>query len=460
MEYFVVNTSRGFENQNSILAIERFLPFGSRFRRMMMFTFMVSLVVGGYFLSKNDVPKTLISVSSLVNSATEKLIPESELTETILNEASLSDVSDSELGLPEEITNKKPQWQSYQVRHGDTLSRVFQNLSLPVATMYKILRADKQRLLHRLEPGQIIDFLVSSENVIQELKTYIDLKHSAIFKRFEHGYECQLKKEKSYWVQRQFNGKIQGSFYESARKSGLSVHQIKQISQLFQNKLNFKRDFRSGDQFKVLLKQEEVEGQKTDLTEVLAVEFSYRNGQLNAYLNPDDHYFYDCHGNSMSHAFLRLPFYGNFRLSSAFNLDRKHPVTLQVRPHHGVDFAMPVGTPIIATGDGVVAMVGSHPIAGKYLVLQHGKKYSTRYLHLDKVTVKTGESVQLGNVIAYSGNTGRTTGAHIHYEFRVDNRPVDPMRVNLPMAKQLMGEARESFLAQIAEYQLQLNQTA
>lgn len=368
-------------------------------------------------------------------------------------------VSDQELGIDNTIISNEPKWQNYRVRSGDTLGRVFQNLSLSSATMYKMLRADTQRYLHHLEPGQLLDFLISSDGIIQELRARIDIKRSAVFTRHEQGYVYHVSREKGDWIERQFSGKIEHSFYESARKAGIKPKQIQDISQMFKGKVDFKRDLRTGDHFRILLKQEEVQGHMTGVSELLAIELKSRRKHVEAYFNPKDNNFYDQNGRSINPAFSRVPFHGNYRLSSGFNLQRKHPVTKQLKPHLGVDFATPIGTQIISTGDGVVAVAGTHPIAGKYLVIQHGSRYSTRYLHLNKILVKKGDKVHNGQVVALSGNTGRTAGAHIHYEFRINNRPVDPMHVKLPMTQQLSGQERDVFLAQVRDYQSQLNTT-
>lgn len=368
-----------------------------------------------------------------------------------LNEAELFAVKDEELGI--EKKSADPQWQNYQVKRGDTLSHIFKNFSLPSASIYNLVRVDKGRVLSRLEPGQQIDFLVDADNIIQELRIRLSLKQSAIFKRQDKRYIYQLQSEKTTWAKRQYKGQINGNFYDSARQVGITPNQVKQIGTIFQNKLNFKRDLQLGDQFHVLMNHEEIEGQKTGLNELLAIEFFYRGQHLAAYFNPSDNNYYDSEGLSLNNAFLRTPFRGSYRLASRFNLERKHPVTGQIRPHYGVDFATPVGTPILATSDGVVEVIGSHPIAGKYIVIRHNNKYSTRYLHLDKFFVKKGDNVRMGSIIAHSGNTGRTSGAHIHYELRIHNRPVDPMRVSIPMTKQLSGENRTMFLAKVKDYQ-------
>ena len=122
-------------------------------------------------------------------------------------------------------------------------------------------------------------------------------------------------------------------------------------------------------------------------------------------------------------------------MSSGFNPRRKHPVTGRISPHNGTDWATPTGTPIVSTGDGVVIMTRKHPYAGNYVVIEHGSRYKTRYLHLSKILVRKGQKVSRGQRIGLSGATGRVTGPHIHYELIDRGRPVNALTANIPMAQ-------------------------
>jgi murein DD-endopeptidase len=188
---------------------------------------------------------------------------------------------------------------------------------------------------------------------------------------------------------------------------------------------------------------------------LLGVEVFNQGQGISAWLSEDGNY-YDGQGNSLERGFRRYPTHSRYRVSSSFNPSRRHPITGQVRPHEGTDFALPVGTPVMATGDGVVIKATSHPLAGTYVVIKHGRTLMTRYLHLSKLLVKTGQKVKMGDKIGLSGNTGRSTGAHLHYEVRINNRPVDPMKVKLPMAEPLSGKAKRQFLAKVKSYRKEM----
>ncbi|WP_404840901.1 peptidoglycan DD-metalloendopeptidase family protein [Alkalilimnicola ehrlichii] len=146
---------------------------------------------------------------------------------------------------------------------------------------------------------------------------------------------------------------------------------------------------------------------------------------------------------------MRYPTASRYRVSSPFNLRRKHPVTGRIAPHYGVDFATPIGTPVLSTGDGVVSRTGNHPFAGKYIEIKHHGQFKTRYLHLHEIQVTRGQAVQRGDRIALSGNTGRSTGPHLHFELHVNNRPVDPLQADIPKARRIPSEEMEAFRANV-----------
>ncbi|MDG2914185.1 murein DD-endopeptidase MepM, partial [Vibrio parahaemolyticus] len=154
--------------------------------------------------------------------------------------------------------------------------------------------------------------------------------------------------------------------------------------------------------------------------------------------------------------FLRFPTAKQFRISSNFNPRRTNPVTGRVAPHRGVDFAMPQGTPVLSVGDGEVVVAKRSGAAGYYVAIRHGRSYTTRYMHLRKILVKPGQKVKRGDRIALSGNTGRSTGPHLHNEVGINKQAVNPLTAKLPRTEGLTGSDRREFLAQAKEIVPQL----
>ncbi|NLJ63021.1 MAG: M23 family metallopeptidase, partial [Alcaligenaceae bacterium] len=165
--------------------------------------------------------------------------------------------------------------------------------------------------------------------------------------------------------------------------------------------------------------------------------------------------YYDFAGQSSQGAFLRnaLKF---TRISSTFG-GRRHPIHGNWRNHNGVDYAAPTGTPIHATADGVVKSIGNQRGYGKTIELEHHSGYSTLYAHQSRFApnLKKGDRVSQGQLIGYVGSTGWATGPHLHYEFRINNKPVDPLAVDLPVAKVLDPKQRAAFDTVAAQYKNQ-----
>ncbi|MFM2484561.1 peptidoglycan DD-metalloendopeptidase family protein [Celerinatantimonas yamalensis] len=328
----------------------------------------------------------------------------------------------------------QPPSSEYTIVTGDTLSEIFTRLGLSLQQMQNIIENDQTQALDTLNPGDKLRFWLNVKNQLTRFQVYFNPGYFVDFNLLEDGsYESKVVRLEGIWKQRVVRGTIQGSLYLSARKLGLTPAQIEQIGQMFKDKINFRRELRAGDPFTVVIEYQYVKEQPTGENNLLAVQIINRHRSYNAFLF-DNGKYYDEDGQSLTRAFLRYPTKHHFRISSPFNLHRLHPVTGRLAPHYGTDFACPTGTPVMATGDGVVTRVIHHPYAGLYIDIRHGSTYITRYLHLSKSYVKRGQPVKRGQVIALSGATGRVTGPHLHYEFRINNRPVNPMSAKIPMA--------------------------
>ena len=330
---------------------------------------------------------------------------------------------------------------------GDTLSEIFSKEGVSAAILQELLEADTEYLrLANLLPGQQVQLLISPSGQLLSLKVIIDRANTLSFVLKDDNYISNLEVKEGEWRHSFYQGSVTGSFYVSAKKSGLTASQIQQISGALQDKFDFNRQLRAGDTFHALVAKQYIEGAYSFDSEVLAVIIKTRSGDYTAFLNEDGRY-YDKNGKGLTKAYRRYPVNGKPRISSRFNPRRLHPITKRVRPHNGTDFAVSVGTKVYAVGDGVVIRAGYHPAAGNYIVIKHGRKYTTRFLHLSKILVRKGQRVEMGKLIARSGNTGRSTGAHLHYEFHVYNKPVDAMKVNLPLSQEVPKKEIEAFNA-------------
>ncbi|MGR5143494.1 peptidoglycan DD-metalloendopeptidase family protein [Photobacterium sp. DNB23_23_1] len=350
----------------------------------------------------------------------------------------------------------EPPRYAYTIQKGDTLSQIFSRLNIPLRYIQELQEADLNHLkIDTLQPGNTMRFWVNSvEGRLNRLELEFNIAQKVAYQRVEdNGFEIEEITIPGDWDDIIASGEIHGSFSVSAQKAGLNSAEIYEITSLLKEKLNFSRDLRAGDNFEVVVSRQSVNDTITGQHEVRAIRIHSRGRSTTAYLHSDGN-FYDSKGESLQRAFLRYPYEPNrtYRVSSSFNPQRRHPVTGRISPHNGVDFATPTGTPVIATGDGVVSQVVNHPYAGKYVVIQHGTNYRTRYLHNSKILVRKGQKVSRGQRIALAGATGRVTGPHIHYEFLIRNRAVNPMTANIPMASSVPSKEKGQFKETVALY--------
>ena len=342
-----------------------------------------------------------------------------------------------------------PQWQTYTVQRGDTFAIMAQQqLDMGYSEVLSLLDTlPEPRLLTHWRVGQHFEYQLDEQGDLLALRMMKNARDGYLVERQDDAFEVATIERAGEATQRLFAGTISGSFARSAKATGLSSAEVSELSRVLEQKLDFRRDTRRGDRFQVLVESDIIDGKSLD-PRVLAVEYTGERMNLTIVRNPDDNRFYTPEGASLDPAFNRYPFEGRYRLSSHFNPNRRHPVTGRISPHKGTDFAMPIGTAVRAPANGRVEKVGNHPAAGRYIVIRHDNGYKTRYLHLSKPTVSNGQRVTMGERIALSGNTGRSTGPHLHYEVLVNNSQVNAMKVSLPENQSLQGDRLVAFQRQ------------
>ncbi len=375
----------------------------------------------------------------------------------VADATSYEDVADEELALFEDgpiILEREivatepfvPEWETYTVQRGDTFAVMAQNhLGLGYSEVLRLLdELPDQNALTRWRPGNSFEYQLDEEGKLLTLRMMRNSRTGFLVERDDSGFDVATIERAGEATQRLFAGTVSGSFARSAQATGLSSAEVTELTRVLGKKLDFRRDTRRGDRFQVLVESDLIDGDSYD-PRVLAVQYDGERLDLTLVRNSNDNNFYTPDGESLDPAFNRYPFEGSYRLSSSFNPRRKHPVTGRISPHRGTDFAMPIGTPVQAPADGRVEKVGNHPAAGRYIVVRHDNGYRTRYLHLSRPLVSRGDRVEMGERIALSGNTGRSTGPHLHYEVLVNNSQVDPMKVDLPENKSLSGDKLMAF---------------
>ena len=332
---------------------------------------------------------------------------------------------------------------THKVASGETLGAIFSHYALPMADMYRLIKVNKS--IQNIRIGQMIEWSLTDEGRVKEFSIKRNAKVTDSYTLTGQGYQYKKLEENGVIKPVMLTGRISGSFYQSARSAGLTPTQIQTLVQALQWRFDFGREARKGDRFAVAVEREFIDGKAVTRGDVKSLYYISGNREVFV-MRHDDGLFYDAEGKSLNRALRRIPLAKRFRISSSFNPRRKHPVTGRISPHNGTDFATPIGTPVLAAGDGVVVKARKHPLAGNFVVIKHGREYMTRYLHLHRLLVKVGDKVTMGQRIALSGNTGRSTGPHLHYELINKNRAVNAMKVPLPQAEPVSSKQRGQFV--------------
>ncbi|AWB01354.1 peptidase M23 [Vibrio harveyi] len=390
----------------------------------------------------------LYSLPVLVAIGVSNSLKESSLTKTIALNLPESRVVENILEATTAEVVSPPNFE-YQIQAGDNLSSIFSQLGFGYSSLMKVMETDLNFLaLDTLKPGNTLRFWRDeSTGELEKMELQFSIADKVVYRRNADGsYDFSDISIPGVWHQEPLVGVIHGSFSSSANRLGLSSAEISQVVNLLKEQVNFGKDLRAGGRFEVVRRSQSIDGVPTGKNEIEAIKIYNRGREVTAYLHTDGQ-FYNAKGESLQRAFQRYPVSRGWRISSGFNPKRLHPVTGRVAPHNGTDWAVPIGTPVEATGDGTVIMTRKHPYAGNYVVIEHGSKYKTRYLHLSKILVKKGQKVSRGQRIGLSGKTGRVTGPHLHYELIEYGRPVNAMRAKIPMASSVPKKEMASFIA-------------
>ncbi len=349
-----------------------------------------------------------------------------------------------------------------KVSRGDTLSGIFKRIGI-LRELPAVMKAGPAaRALSNLRPGEALT-VVLEQNQLQRLHYRPQNGDELNVTRTPDGLQANVVQH--HYEHRLFHagGSIQNSLFIDGQRAGLSDRLIMQLAEIFGWDIDFALDLRPGDQFTVVYDTLYENGARVREGNIVAAEFVNQGRSFRAirYTDPSGHTdYYTPDGHSLRKAFLRTPVQFS-RISSRFNLHRKHPILNRVRAHTGVDYAAPIGTPVRAAGDGKVIYKGWKGGYGRFIVLQHGQRYSTAYGHLSRFAAKlrAGTRVRQGQVIGYVGQSGLATGPHLHYEFRINGIHRDPLKVKLPAAQPLKAQFMASFesnalplLAQIDSY--------
>lgn len=353
--------------------------------------------------------------------------------------------------------------QEVTLKSGEALTQALQRAGIPGQQAYAIAHPlQKKVALNRLRPGDSIalESQLDPTTGIRSLQTIEFLapgdKIAAV--KLKDGKPVPQVKDRPLSTHKAVAvGHINGSLYQAGQKAGLPAALIPPFAELFAYELDFTRDIRAGDVFRVIF--EEIRDENGDYVrsgDILAAELHSRGQKRSAYrymVNGVPEY-YDETGHPKKKLLLRTPLEFT-RISSHYNPNRKHPVLGYTRAHRGTDFAAPTGTPIKASGNGIIERANRYGSFGNYIRIRHNSKYKTAYAHLHRIArgIRKGTRVKQGQIIGYVGSTGRSTGPHLHYEVHVHGSQVNPMTADIPAGNPLKGQQRRKFQTIVASMQ-------
>ena len=356
--------------------------------------------------------------------------------------------------LREIINNLEPKYQkiNHKVKSGETFDKILENYSVQKKEIIKIKSSLQKKVnLNKLNTKQVIQFsLDKTNNKIDEFTFQVSNTEKIFLKRdfTEDSFDekiilIKLKKEIVYK-----ENTILQSLYKSANTQKIPPNIIIEFARIYGFQVDFQRDIRKQDKFQIMY--EIYLNEKEEITETGEILFSNLklSGQDNSlyYFDKEgSEGHYDKNGKSVKKALMKTPINGA-RLSSPFGM-RKHPIDGFNKMHKGTDFAAPMGTPIMASGDGVIKKAGWCGGGGNCVKIKHNSTYQTVYAHMSKFArgIKSGVRVKQGQTIGYVGSTGKSTGPHLHYEVIINGKKVNSQKLKLPSGKILKGKERKLF---------------
>ncbi len=352
------------------------------------------------------------------------------------------------------VDNLEPKYKKikHKIKSGETFDKILENYSIEKSEILKIKNSLKDKVnLNKLNTKQIIQFnLDKTNNKISEFVYQTSSTQKIFLKRNiendKFNEEILLIKLNKNIVYNE--NVILQSLYKAATDQNIPPNTIIEFARIYGFQVDFQRDIRKKDKFQIMY--EIFLNEKNEIVETGEILFANLklSGQDNSLyyfdkVGSEGHY--DKNGKSVKKALMKTPINGA-RLSSPFGM-RKHPIDGFNKMHRGTDFAAPMGTPIMASGDGVVKKAGWCGGGGNCVKIRHNSTYQTIYAHMSKFArgIKTGVRVKQGQTIGYVGSTGKSTGPHLHYEVIVNGKKVNSQKLKLPSGKILKGKERKIF---------------
>jgi murein DD-endopeptidase MepM/ murein hydrolase activator NlpD len=385
-------------------------------------------------------PKTchvLLSLFLLLVGSCERQWPETHES-IVASNPNIESLQNLETNLPAsdiEFTS------SHEIAKNSNTYDTLRAAGLSPSTIFALVRASKSlSSLDRVSSGAIFKILWREKDKISPLEVRVSRSPTE---------DLVLKLEEGEWQPRiehlpveietvTYTSVVNNNLWESADQAGMDSFLISQLAQIFAWQIDFSREVQSGDRWRIVVERKLVGGNPIGWGNILAAEYQSKTEVFRGVRFPqqgEKASYYDTDGSSLRKMFLKSPIrFG--RITSRFSRSRFHPILKHYKPHNGVDYAAPTGTPVMAVGSGRVVFVGRHGGSGNMVTIQHNSIYKTSYLHLRGFAkgLKKGAKIEQGDLIGYVGQTGLATGPHLHFAFYENNVYVDPLGRKFPSA--------------------------
>ena len=341
---------------------------------------------------------------------------------------------------------------SYNVRSNDTFINVLRQFEIQNSEIEKVIGKLKEKKLTRIYPGREMQIVTKKDeknlNSLVNLKYKINSALSIEIKKEENDFKIYENIIKLYKKEIVLNNKIKNNLYSAAVEAGIEPNIIIEFARIYGFEIDFQRDLRKDDTFEIYYERlVDNEGVVRDTGKIIYASMNVNNRDISLYAFEEKNEigYFDVSGKSIVKSLMKTPINGA-RLSSSFGM-RKHPILGFNKLHAGTDFAAPSGTPIMASGSGIVTRARWCGGGGNCVKIKHNSTYETVYAHMKSFArgIKEGKRVQQGQIIGYAGSTGLSTGPHLHYEVHVNKKKVNSQKLKLPSGKILKGEPRKEF---------------
>ncbi len=339
----------------------------------------------------------------------------------------------------------------YIVKSNDTVESILKKFSVKQSEINLIVTKIKKQKLSKISPNQKMKFVLKrtrDKKDMEVLKINYPLSKTTFVNIDKKQNVLKISKNVTELFKRDtvVEGSISNNLYSSATNAGMEPNIIIEFARIFGFEVDFQRDIRKGDEFVIMYERFlDDRNKKVKTGKIFYAYLNVNNQKITLYRfgNKNNYDFYDERGRSIRKALMKTPINGA-RLSSGFG-NRKHPILGFTKHHNGTDFAAPTGTPIMASGNGTVIKAGWCGNGGKCVRIRHNSSYTTGYGHMSKIATKNGRRVRQGQIIGYVGNTGMSTGPHLHYTVSHNGKFINSQKLKLPSGKVLKGEERKLF---------------